>query len=80
MNNKKTQNSMFPFTYTEWDPNGGDYGGIQFYNVEFTSDFGPIEQNSKFDCVSIEPSCAKLTCYNCAGAALHEIKYKCVTI
>lgn len=51
---KKTQEKTFPFKYNGWDEGCGDYGDIQYYDVEFTEDFGPIKKGQKFDCVFVE--------------------------
>jgi hypothetical protein len=60
MPNKRTKERVFPFIFDGWDEAGGNYGDIQFSNVEFIEDFGPIKKGSKFDCVMIEHCEAKL--------------------
>lgn len=57
---QRTTEKAFGFTYEGWDDGGGDYGDVQFYKVEFTADFGPIKTGSKFDCVFVEHSQARL--------------------
>ena len=35
----RTSEKAFGFTYDGWDEGGGDFGGVQYYKVEFTEDF-----------------------------------------
>ena len=60
MQEHPTKDSVFPFTYTDWDEAGGDYGDIQFYKVEFVEDFGDIKKGETFDCVVIYHSKCQL--------------------
>lgn len=65
-----------PFTFSGWDM-AGDYGDIQFYNVEFTEDFGPIRKGEKYDCVTRYDADAQLVGYDSKGQEIFRfgIKY-----
>lgn len=64
MNKERIKEKAFPFTYDGWDEACGDYGDIQFYNVEFVEDFGPIKTGDKFDCVVVYHCQGKIACIN----------------
>ena len=84
----RTQNEIFPLTYTGWDEACGDYGDISLYDVEFTENFGPIKKGDKFDSVYIGNCTGTLACYikdeksNEDGATpikeVHVVKFKVV--
>ena len=90
MNKERTQEKTFPLTYSGWDEGCGEYGDIQFYDVEFTDDFGPIKKGDKFDSVFIGHCTGTLACYVKDGKKdktgctpikeAHVIKFKVVPV
>ena len=89
MSNERTKEVTFPFTYTEWDMGGGDYGDIIFYKPEFTDDFGPIKKGETFDSVTILHCKSILECYRISGPKVdgctpveivHSIKFKAIPV
>lgn len=74
---ERIKEKAFPFTYCGWDEGCGDYGDIQFENVEFTADFGPIKAGSKFDFVHISHGQAILSASDKSGNVF-DIPFKSV--
>lgn len=64
---ERITDKQFPFSYSCWDDAGGYYGDIQFYDVKFTEDFGPIKKGEEFKSVLVEHRNAKLHCYQIMG-------------
>lgn len=61
-NISKAESKTFPFVYDGWDEAGGDYGDIQFYNVQFVEKFGKIKAGDQFDCVTVYHCESKIVC------------------
>lgn len=75
----KTQEKAFPFTYNGWDEGGGEFGDLQFYDVEFTEDFGPIKKGDMFACIVVMHCNATLIAYSEDGTKeLHVVPFKAV--
>lgn len=68
---------VFPFTWGGWDEMGG--GAIQFYDVEFTEDFGPAKKGDKVEAVFVDLSSGVLELYVDDKKA-HEIRFKAVAV
>lgn len=85
-----TKEKVFPFEYSGWDEDGGDYGDICFHDVTFTEDFGPIKNGDTFDSVYILHCQGVLVCYNVMKSdvlygvrlvkEIHKIQFKAVPI
>ena len=56
----RTQDPSFPLTFADWDESFDCYGDIQFHDVIFTDDFGPIKKGEHFDCVVVYHSQGQL--------------------
>lgn len=61
-NISKAESKTFPFVYDGWDEAGGNYGDIQFYDVQFVENFGPIKKGQSFDCVTVYHCESKIVC------------------
>lgn len=86
----RTQEKTFPLTYSGWDEGCGEYGDIQFYDVEFTDDFGPIKKGDRFNSVFIGHNDGVLACYAEVGEKdedgctptqeVHKVNFKVVPV
>jgi GTP-dependent phosphoenolpyruvate carboxykinase len=62
----REKHNTLPFTYDGWD-GCGDEGDIQFYNVEFTEDFGPFKKGRRYNSVARMDSLGILAEYDEEG-------------
>lgn len=81
-NTNRTQDQVFPLTYSGWDECDGDYGDIILHDPIFTDDFGPIKKSDSFDSVAIFHSKGILECYSISKDKIlkvaHTIKFKAI--
>lgn len=81
-----TRHPLFPFEYNDGPRRMGEYS-IVYFDVTFTSDFGPVTQGEMFYAVCIDADQGILFCdvdYNPSGddpddiATLHKVRFECV--
>lgn len=72
--NEKTQEKTFPFSYVEWDESGSEYGDIEFHDVEFTSDWGPIKKGERFNSVTVEYSKGRMCLQNLKNPSKGDVE------
>lgn len=70
---------LIPATFTDWDEGGGDYGDIQFYQVEFTEEFGPWKKGQRVQALAFYLSKCLLREYK-DGEEVMSINVKLIPI
>jgi hypothetical protein len=68
---------VLPITWDKWDEAGG-FGEIQFYNVQFTQDFGPFKKDDFVDCLFVSQLQGVVREYASDGDILRETNIKYV--
>ena len=62
-----------PFTWDGWDKN--DILCNQYYNVEFTEDFGTFKKGEKFNNLSVDYGAGRIQTWNDEGSVVIKQQY-----